>query len=249
VKLSVQRADDGGVGVHDRDWYRDAPPRARSSALRVVLALVVAAAVVVALVTGGVVGFSDLASCWRLDADGVRLQLVPGVAGPVAGEGPLYPAGDRWRAWLAPASVCPGGEQTDAPPAAELATMLCLINYARQHQGVAPLAPIASLNAASLAKANDIVRCGKFEHPACGKAPNQVAIDAGYRGSFGENLYAAQGRMTAPRVALDQWLNSPGHRDNLFRPHWRGAGLAALHGADFAQLDDGVIWVSQFGDP
>jgi uncharacterized protein YkwD len=161
---------------------------------------------------------------------------------------PLYPANDEWAAWLAPENVCPGGERVDAAPNDELATMLCLVNYARGRQGLTTLMLTSALDAASLAKAQDIVRCGRFEHEACGRPANQDAIDAGYVGTFGENLYAAEGVMTAPRVALDGWLNSPGHRENLFRPEWRTGGLAALHGATFDRFHDGVIWVSEFGD-
>lgn len=52
----------------------------------------------------------------------------------------------------------------------------------------------------------------------------------------------------SPRVAVDQWLNSPGHRENLFRPQWRTVGIGILRGADFDRFDHGVIWVNQFGD-
>src|SRR3954453_21714839 len=83
-------------------------------------------------------------------------------------QAPLYAKDDAWSAWLAPESVCPGGEATDAPQT-EVTTMLCLINYARAHEGLGPVALISSLNAASVAKAGDIARCGKFEHAACGK--------------------------------------------------------------------------------
>lgn len=51
----------------------------------------------------------------------------------------------------------------------------------------------------------------------------------------------------APRVALDRWLNSPGHRENLFRPEWRTIGIALLPGADVERVRQGVIWVNEFG--
>src|SRR3954451_5334827 len=145
-------------------------------------------------------------------------------------QAPLYATDDAWAAWVAPESVCPGGEAAAAPQT-EVATMVCLINFARAHQGLGPVTLVPSLNAASLAKAQDIVRCGKFEHAACGKAPDQDATEAGYApaGGWGENLYVGEGRRGAPRVAMDDWLNSPHHRENLFLPQWRTAGLAAVH--------------------
>ena len=160
---------------------------------------------------------------------------------------PLYAADDPWTAWLAPDSACPGGEVVNAPEA-ELATMVCLVNYARQRQGLGPVAMTTQLNVAAGAKASDIARCGHFEHGACGKEPVQDALDAGFEGSWGENLYIAEGPGTAPRVAMDGWLNSAHHRENLFRPDWRTAGLAVVPGANVDQFRDATVWVNEFGD-
>jgi uncharacterized protein YkwD len=97
-------------------------------------------------------------------------------------------------------------------------------------------------------KATDIVRCHKFAHEPCGRPANEAALVAGYRGSFGENVYIAEGRLITPRVAVDRWLNSPHRRENVFRPKWRTVGIARLAGADVARFDDGVIWINEFGD-
>ncbi|MGZ8693942.1 MAG: CAP domain-containing protein, partial [Gaiellaceae bacterium] len=92
--------------------------------------------------------------------------------------------------------------------------------------------------------------CGKFEHAACGRPSDQVATDAGYvaTGGWGENLYVGEGHRGAPRVAMDDWLNSPQHRENLFLPQWRTAGLAAMHDVTVDDFRHAVVWVSQFGD-
>ena len=126
--------------------------------------------------------------------------------------------------------------------------MLCLINYARARERLTTVVLTPQLNWASAMKGQDVARCRRFEHAACGKAANQVVIDAGYTGSFGENLFANESEVTAPRDAIDGWLNSPEHRENLFRAEWRTAGLAAIHGAAFGSYQDAVIWVSEFGD-
>jgi uncharacterized protein YkwD len=170
-------------------------------------------------------------------------------SGTPTGQAPLYAADDAWRAWLAPESVCPGGE-VPAAPQTEVTTMLCLINYARARQGLGPVALVTSLNTASLAKAGDIARCGRFEHAACGKRSDHDATAAGYAaaGAWGENLYVGEGRRGAPRVAMDEWLNSPPHRENLFLPQWRTAGLAAAHDATVDDFRHAVVWVSEFGD-
>jgi uncharacterized protein YkwD len=228
------------VGVEDRDWYRTSSRPPIHSSFR---GRPGAAAIVVSLLATIVLG-----SSYGLHrALPGRASPAVNIARPPVGAPPLYPDNDAWRAWLAPESVCPGGSQVNSP-ATEFAAMACLINYARQQQGLTPIAFIETLNSASAAKAADIARCRVFEHDACGKPGNQVAIDAGYQGSFGENLYGAEGRYTAPRAALDGWLNSPRHRENLFRPEWRTGGIAALHGASFGEHRNAVIWVSEFGD-
>jgi uncharacterized protein YkwD len=66
------------------------------------------------------------------------------------------------------------------------------------------------LNRTTLEKPNRIVRCNDFSHSACRDDPMSEARAAGYQGALGENLYMAEGRLGAPRVALDGWLNSPG---------------------------------------
>lgn len=157
-------------------------------------------------------------------------------------------ANDPWLAWIAPENVCPGSERIDQPAPNEVAAMLCLINYARARERLTTVVLTPQLNWASAMKGQDIARCRRFEHAACGKAANQVVIDAGYTGSFGENLFANESEVTAPRDAIDGWLNSPEHRENLFRAEWRTAGLAAIHGAVFDSYRDAVIWVSEFGD-
>ena len=162
-------------------------------------------------------------------------------------EQPLYDVDDPWRAWLARENACPGGEDAKAAAPRHTRTMLCLINYARVREHLAALTLSPVLSAAARAKAQDIARCGRFEHQACGKPADKVARDVGYRGAFGENLYMAEGRFVVPRVALDRWLNSDGHRENLFRPEWRTVGVALLAGADVEPVRDGVIWVNEFG--
>jgi uncharacterized protein YkwD len=93
-----------------------------------------------------------------------------------------------------------------------------------------------------------MVRCNKFAHEPCGQPANEAALAAGYRGSFGESIYIAEGRLIAPRVAVDRWLNSPHHRENLFRPEWRTVGIGRLAGARVERFEDSVIWVNEFGE-
>ena len=175
-------------------------------------------------------------------------QLFPG--GPIITtfREPVYSRHDPWKDWLAPESACPHAEDAARKAAQQAHAMLCLLNYARRHQGLGPLKLSALLSSTSGSKAHDIVRRNKFAHEPCGRPANEAALEAGYNGSFGENIYVAEGKLITPRVAVDRWLNSPGHRENLFRPEWRTVGIARLGGADVGRFDDGVIWVNEFGD-
>jgi uncharacterized protein YkwD len=159
----------------------------------------------------------------------------------------LYPRDDPWADYLAPESACPGGEDRSAALADQQRTMLCLVNWARQRHGLGPLPENRILSRAARLKAEDIRRCNEFAHGACGREPTAVAHEAGYRGVWGENLYLGPVEFGRPRVALDQWLNSAGHRENLLRDGWSEQGIALLPVESFQGQPDVALWVSQFG--
>ena len=115
-------------------------------------------------------------------------------------------------------------------------------------RGLQPVATVDVLNRSSLAKATRIVRCLDFNHDACGEAPEADIRALGYRGAWGENLFISGGPYGAPRPSLDGWLNSPGHRENLFRPEWRTQGIAVEKVTKFGQDRNMTLWVNQFGD-
>jgi uncharacterized protein YkwD len=238
------------MGIEDRDRYR-AQARRPSAARAPRASLIVAAVVALLAVALSPAGrtYLGVAIPFGLEeaASGeLHLQPFPGGVDMTAPE-PLYAPGDAWLPWLAGEATCPGGENANAPAVVQNSTMLCLVNFARRREGLHPLIASTLLDKAAAAKAADIVRCGKFEHEACGRPVNQAAMDLGYHGLFGENLYVAGGRRIVPRAALDGWLNSDGHRRNLFEPRWRTLGIARLADADVERIRDGVIWVNQFG--
>ncbi len=176
-----------------------------------------------------------------------RISLLPGLPSITVRRESLYWPNDKWKAYLADEKTCPGGERTDLPLSQQAETMVCLVNYARQKRGLNPLAVVAVLNDSSVAKADRVVRCKEFKHAACGQDPASDARAAGYTGAFGENLYIAAGRYGAPRVALDGWLNSPGHRENLFRTEWSTQGIAVQKLDHFGPYRDAALWINEFG--
>jgi len=239
------------MGLEDREWNQAERQRAarRSELTWTLVVVAVIAGLVVAVVAlklarGKQPTFEGTKRELR---GGTKLSLLPGTPSLTLRHESLYWPNDRWQGYLADEKTCPGGERTDLPLDEQANVMVCLVNYARERRGLARLWPVGLLNDSSLAKANKIVRCKEFEHAACGDDPAGDARAAGYQGAFGENLYLAAGEQGAPRVALDGWLNSPGHRENLFRPEWRTQGIAVETIPRFGAYRDAALWVNQFG--
>jgi uncharacterized protein YkwD len=238
-------ADTSIVGIEDRDWYREAPKRRASPGLRLVVA-----AIVVVLVIGGALHATrgqHVADPEHQVHRDTSIGFFPGLTLRLS-KAPLYPAHDPWKAYLADEQTCPGGEDVNAPLQKQAQTMVCLIDFVRQVRGLGPLQVSPLLSASSRLKGEAIARCKVFAHAPCGGDPHEVAVEAGYVGGWGENLEIADGRFGAPRVALDGWLNSPGHRENLFRPDWRVHSLYVVRLTDFPGFHDPTLWVSEFGD-
>jgi uncharacterized protein YkwD len=239
------------VGIESRDWYREETRRDKPSrqlpgaliALAVIGGLVLAGSTL--LITRGTQPtFEGEKRTLRADT---KISLLPGLPSITVRRESLYWPNDQWKAYLADEKTCPGGERTDLPLAQQADVMVCLVNYARRKRRLDPLAVAAVLNGSSVAKAERIVRCKEFKHAACGQDPASDIRAAGYTAAFGENLYIADGRWGAPRVALDGWLNSPGHRQNLFRPEWRTQGIAVQKLDRFGPYRNAALWVNEFG--
>jgi uncharacterized protein YkwD len=161
---------------------------------------------------------------------------------------PLYPPDDPWHDYLAPEKACPGGESRAAALETQQRTAICLINWARVRGGLKPLAEQPLLARAALLKAAAISRCQDFSHGACGEDPHGVVDRVGFQGGWGENLYAGgPDGLGSARVAVDRWLNSPGHRQNMLSADWTVQGVALLPVSSFKDQRDVVIWVSHFG--
>jgi len=237
------------MGLESRDPYRETPKQRRSHLPWLLGALILAAALFAASPRGHLLlGLSQA----RFSGEHGNLQdagssPLPGTSQITLQAAPLYPAGDPWKGYLADERTCPGGERTDLPPDRQVEVMICLIDWARLRHGLSPPMQTALLATTALQKAHEIVRCRNFDHAACGDHPATDVRAAGYQGAWGENLYIADGRYGAPRAALDGWLNSPDHRENLFRPEWRTQGVALVELDRFGPYHGAELWVSHFG--
>jgi uncharacterized protein YkwD len=163
-------------------------------------------------------------------------------------EAQLYPPNDRWGAFLPAPETCPGSTDASASTAAAEDAMICALNYARVRDGLSALPVSPLLQRSARLKALDIIRCQDFSHAACGKNPRAVADEVGYPNvDWGENIYAGPGPFAAARVGADAWLNSPHHRENLFRPEWTEQGISVVIAKHFKGQSKVAIWVSEFG--
>jgi hypothetical protein len=155
------------VETEGGDWHHDEdrePGTEGPSYGRLIIGLLIGIALVLALTR-------PLADRLVLDegpTTGLRLELYPGSPGITLGETSLYPKNDPWSAWLANEASCPGGEETVAPAAVQVQVLLCLVNYAREYEGVQPVALSPLLSTTAAAKARDILLCHDFSHEAHG---------------------------------------------------------------------------------
>jgi|GEM_PF-869567 len=237
------------MAVEDRDWYaQPQPPPPKRFGFGSVFMLVALFALLLAVVGLKWVrsGQSDFSGEEQSRVGAVKFTIVPGLPALTIRKGDLYPENDPWKSYLADEQTCPGGERTDLPLDEQANIMVCLVNYARQRRGLSTLATYPLLNDTSLLKAGKILRCNDFAHNACGEAPDADTRAAGYYGAWGENLYVGEERLGAARVALDGWLNSPGHRDNLFQPEWRSEGIAVIRAGHFGKYSNATLWVNEF---
>jgi len=132
------------------------------------------------------------------------------------------------------------------------ARILALVNTARAQPrrcgdqafpAVPPLTPQSLLTELAAGHAADMARHNYFSHTARdGSTVDVRANRAGYRWrSIGENI--AAGQMT-PELAVQGWLNSPGHCASIMARHFEEMGAAFVVNP---QSKSGVYWVQVFG--
>lgn len=129
------------------------------------------------------------------------------------------------------------------PPAATVAErIVARTNAARKEQRLSELTVSPALTAAAQGLANHMARTGQLSHSADGRTPVQRIEAQQYRWTFvAENIvYRSDAGVTPDATAellLQQWLASPGHRQNMLsaEPTEMGAASArAANGAVYA---------------
>ncbi len=119
-----------------------------------------------------------------------------------------------------------------------------LTNEKRLTTGVGSLSYNAQLAAAAKAKGEDMLSRDYWAHVAPdGTQPWKFFTDAGYRYQFaGENLAKD---FSNPQSAVEAWMASPSHKDNLLSSKYDEIGVAVVEG-DLNGVDTTII-VQLFG--
>ncbi|MFF3771485.1 CAP domain-containing protein [Streptomyces sp. NPDC002232] len=137
----------------------------------------------------------------------------------------------------------------DAPHRAQAATgkdpryvrdVVALANAEREKAGCGPLRSERRLRAAAQAHADDMAARDYYEHHSPeGRDAGDRISGAGYAWStWGENIH--RGPKT-PAKAMEDWMDSPGHRANILNCSFKDIGVGVALAAN------GPWWVQDFG--
>lgn len=149
----------------------------------------------------------------------------------------------------APGPVCKGQGSTSAPAKVQTKAMLCLINYARKRSGIHRLKRSKRLDRSARRKSSDMVRCGSFDHYACGRDFTYWMHKVGYTSrcwAGAENIAWGQHRLGNPRQVFRSWMRSSGHRQNILSRNFRALGVG-LRKARFQGHRGAQLWTTHFG--
>lgn len=128
------------------------------------------------------------------------------------------------------------------------AQIIAQTNLQRRENGDLPaLKENAKLNAAALAKANDMFAKQYFEHISPGGVdPGTLVKKSGYEYIVsGENLIL--GNFADEKEVVQKWMDSPGHRANILNERFSEIGVAMVKGT----YEGHTVWIGiqEFGLP
>jgi uncharacterized protein YkwD len=177
-----------------------------------------------------------------------RLPLAIGLAAVLAAATAAGTGAAEWK------SAGPATSRVTPVPRLET-RLLDRINEVRRAAGLIPLRATPSLAAAAHEQSLSMAQHGFFSHESYGGGPYWKRVETRYAkpadGAWrvGENLVWGSPRLTARR-ALELWLSSPEHRQNLLTPAWREVGIAAVHASEAPGIyagQDVTILTADFG--
>jgi uncharacterized protein YkwD len=160
-----------------------------------------------------------------------------------AGTAPAFSAAE-----VAPEGACPNQTSLGLSAEEQASVALCMTNYARGVNGLAPLRPNSQLGRAAAQKSIDILGCGEFSHYACGRSFYFWDQKFGYlRGCWkvAENIAWGTGSFATVRSIVTHWLESTEHHENILGPYKEigiGVRVGKLEGNEGAS-----VWTQDFG--
>jgi uncharacterized protein YkwD len=105
----------------------------------------------------------------------------------------------------------------------------CLLNEERTRRGLHPLRYDARLELASQRHSDDLVRRDFYGHDnPDGVDPQGRILATGYPAGnaiVGENIALGERANSSPAEAVDAWMHSPGHRENILRRAFTEVGV------------------------
>lgn len=121
-----------------------------------------------------------------------------------------------------------------------------LTNVQRAANGLSGVTENSVLDSAALAKGNDMLAKGYWAHFAPdGTSPWSFFLSFGYKYKYaGENLARD---FSNANDAVNAWMNSPSHRENMLNPNYKDIGIGVVEGK-LSGVDTTII-VQFFGSP
>lgn len=126
------------------------------------------------------------------------------------------------------------------------AEVIRLTNVQRSANGLLPVTENSTLDSAALAKGNDMLAKGYWAHFAPdGTSPWSFFLRFGYKYQYaGENLARD---FSNANDAVNAWMNSPTHKENILNAHYRDIGIGVVEGS-LSGVNTTII-VQFFGSP
>lgn len=169
----------------------------------------------------------------------------------LAGTTAASAADDPYAALLAPSGTCgAAADQLDLDLETAETAMVCLTNYARAQDGLAPLHLNTMLDAAGQAKLAADLSCGEFSHTPCGHPFDTVFaeyLQGATSYEIGENIAWGTSDFGTPRSTMNGWLHSEGHRENILTAAYTDLGIGYVPNQTFQGYSGATLWSQEFG--
>ena len=135
---------------------------------------------------------------------------------------------------VVPSTAAPSARARSVALSPLEAGVLRELNAIRTAHGFVPLRVNARLTDAAAQHSREMTAQGYFAHESADgssfwrRVERYYAPDGAAFWSVGENLLWSAPDVDAKR-ALELWMASPHHRENILNPRWREIGIAAVH--------------------